>query len=333
MPTEVNKKTDSPKITVIVPVRNEAKKISRCLEALLSQSLRPHEIIVVDGHSTDKTVEMAQKYPVKVFFEDIGTRAGANNIGIENAEGDFISFTDADCIPDRNWLRNLIKEFDSGIVGVGGAVKNIGDSPWEASINLAVNSFLGSAQSVQGRVFESRRKVTSISGCNSMYRKEALAQVGGFDNSLPTAEDTELNRRLRKIGDLIYTPDAFIVHNHTRGLKDFAKRTYQYGYGKGKCLIRDLQLIPPLAVPFILILPFFSIWAFFLMILLYSAILFAYSARICRRSGSFRYFGRIVVVFVVEHVTYTVGMWKGLFAFALNSVQSSRKRVKSVQTE
>lgn len=332
MPRGGKRKSEPPKVTVIVPVRNEEKKISRCLEALMSQSLKPCEIIVVDGNSTDRTVEMAQKFPVKVLFENIGTRAGANNIGIESAKGDFISFTDADCIPDRNWLRNLIKEFESGIVGVGGAIKNIGDSPWEASINLAVNSFLGSAQSVQGRVFESKRKVTSISGCNNMYRKKDLARVGGFDNNLPTAEDTEINRRLRKIGDLIYTPDAVIVHNHTRGLKDFTRRSYQYGYGKGKCLIRDLMLIPPLFVPFILILPFLSVWAFFFTILLYFAVLFSFSARICLKKRSYRYFGRIVVVFVFEHVAYTIGIWKGLFALVLKSAQPSKKRVKPVQT-
>ena len=165
-----------------------------------------------------------------------------------------------------------------------------------------------------------------------MYRKKDLARVGGFDNNLPTAEDTEINRRLRKIGDLIYTPDAVIVHNHTRGLKDFTRRSYQYGYGKGKCLIRDLMLIPPLFVPFIMILPFLSVWAFFFTILLYFAVLFSFSARICLKKRSYRYFGRIVVVFVFEHVAYTIGIWKGLFAFVLKSAQPSKKRVKPVQT-
>ena len=53
------------KISVIIPVRNEAKRIERCLEAVFSQSLKPHEVIVVDGRSTDKTVEKASQFPVK----------------------------------------------------------------------------------------------------------------------------------------------------------------------------------------------------------------------------------------------------------------------------
>lgn len=320
--------TEPAKITVIVPVRNEAMKIGRCLEALLAQSLPPREIIVVDGHSTDKTVEVAGRYPVRVLYEDIGTRAGANKIGIMNAQGDYIAFTDADCIPDRNWLRNLMKEFEGDVVGVGGAIHNVANSAWEESINLAMESFLGSAQSVQGRVFKTKRTVSSISGCNSVYKKEALMRVGGFDEGLPTAEDTELNRRLREIGPLIYTPDAIISHNHTRGLREFTKRTYQYGYGKGKCLIRDLQLIPPIALVAILFLPLISVWAFLFMMVLYFSVLIGYTSIICWRARNHKHFGRILVTFVAEHVAYTLGIWKGLFSWALNSVRSSKRSAR-----
>lgn len=49
----------SGKITVIIPVRNEAAKIERCLEAVFNQTIKPYKVIVVGGHSTDKTVENA----------------------------------------------------------------------------------------------------------------------------------------------------------------------------------------------------------------------------------------------------------------------------------
>jgi glycosyltransferase involved in cell wall biosynthesis len=160
------------KITVIIPVKDEEEKIDQCLEAVFSQSLQPHEVIVVDGHSTDRTVERAREFPVKVFYEDYHTRAGACQIGVENAEGEFIAFTDADCIPERNWLENLVKEFDDGIVGVGGGTKNIGKGLWEKTIALALDSFLGSANSVQDRVFKEKRFVKSISGCSIIQRRK-----------------------------------------------------------------------------------------------------------------------------------------------------------------
>ena len=320
------------KVTVVVPVKNEAKKLGQCLEALSAQSHEPAEIIVVDGHSTDGTVEIAKKFPVKVLYEDIGTRAGANQVAIEQAMGDYVAFTDADCIPDKDWLRNLLQGFGEDVVGVGGVIINIGENPWEESINAAMDSFLGSAQSVQGRVYKTKKRVGSISGCNSIYKKRALTRVGGFDIGLPTAEDTELNRRLRGIGDLVFTPDAIIVHNHTRGLKEFAKRTYQYGYGKGKCLITDLQLIPPVAAAVVLFLPLVSIWAFMLMMFLYLVILFVSTLRVCWKSKRFGYFHYIITVYVAEHIAYTVGLWKGLFSYALNRLRQSKKTATSTQT-
>lgn len=54
------------KICVIIPVRNEEEKIEQCLEAVFNQTIEPCEVIVVDGHSTDKTVENAREFSVKV---------------------------------------------------------------------------------------------------------------------------------------------------------------------------------------------------------------------------------------------------------------------------
>jgi glycosyltransferase involved in cell wall biosynthesis len=75
-------------ISVIIPVKNEESKIETCLKAVFSQTLKPCEVIVVDGHSTDKTVENALKFPVQLYYEEYPTRAGANNVGIAKARGD-----------------------------------------------------------------------------------------------------------------------------------------------------------------------------------------------------------------------------------------------------
>jgi cellulose synthase/poly-beta-1,6-N-acetylglucosamine synthase-like glycosyltransferase len=114
-------------------------------------------------------------------YEDHGTVGGARQVGVEHARGDYVAFTDADCIPRKDWLENLVREFDDGIVGVGGGIRNIGKGLWEESIALALDTFLGSANSVQDRVLKGKRIVRSISGCNSMYRKMDILKVGGFD--------------------------------------------------------------------------------------------------------------------------------------------------------
>ncbi|MCZ7399989.1 MAG: glycosyltransferase [Candidatus Methanoperedens sp.] len=300
------------KISVIIPVKNEEKKINRCLEAIFSQTVKPHEVIVVDGHSSDKTVENAKKFSLKVFYEIYHTRAGACQIGVENANGEFVAFTDADCIPQKDWLENLIKEFNPGIAGVGGSIKNIGENLWEKSINLAMETFLGSANSIQGRFFKDKRYVNSISGCNSMYRREDLLKVGGFDINLSTAEDTEINNKLSTLGKLLYTPHAIISHNHQRGLKDFGKRMYQYGYGRAKGRLWDLQVIPPILVLFLLISLVFTRWLFLSMLVIYAIILIIMGVKFVMQERNFKYFISVPIIYMFEHGLYTIGFWKGL---------------------
>jgi len=300
------------KISVIIPVKDEAEKIGQCLEAVFSQSYMPCEVIVVDGHSTDDTVRIAQKYPVKIFYEDYHTRAGANQVGLEHAEGDFIAFTDADCIPKKDWLEHLIIELSEGIVGVGGGIINCGNGFWVKSVNLAFGTFLGSANSVQGRFFKDKRFVKSISGCNSMYRKKDLLFVKGFNVTLKTAEDTELNKKLLSMGTLLYTPSAIIFHNHHRGVKDFSKRMYQYGDGRAQSRIWDIQIIPP--VFFIILLASLVITPliFFSCIILYGALVFLTGLYFSVKEKDVRYVFSIPIIFLLEHSSFTLGFWKGM---------------------
>jgi len=301
------------KISIIIPVKNEEEKIEQCLEAVFAQSLKPYEVIVVDGHSTDRTVERAMEFPVRIFYEDYHTRAGACQIGVENAEGEFVAFTDADCIPERDWLENLINEFEEGIVGVGGGIKNIGEGLWEDSINFVSETFLGSANSVQGRFFTDKRYVNSISGCNSMYHRDDILKVGGFDVGLSTAEDTELNRKMSRIGKLLYTPNAVILHNHKRGLKDFAKRMYQYGYGRAKGSLWDIQVIPPILILLTAISLVITPWIFLSMIGIYASMLAVMGVKFMIQERKLQYLVSVPIVYVIEHGLYTIGFWRGIF--------------------
>jgi glycosyltransferase involved in cell wall biosynthesis len=300
------------KISVIIPVKNESEKIGRCLEAVFSQSIMPCEVIVVDGHSTDETVSIAQKFPVKIFYEEYHTRAGANQVGLEHAKGELIAFTDADCIPKEDWLEQLTIELREGIVGVGGGIINLGNGFWERSVNLAFGTFLGSANSVQGRYFKEKRFVNSISGCNSMYRKKDLLSVKGFDVTLGTAEDTELNKKLLPLGQLLYTPSAIIYHNHHRGVKDFTKRMYQYGYGRAQSRLWDIQVIPPVFFVILLASLLITPLIFFAFIVFYGILILLAGLYFSIRERDVRYIISIPVILILEHSSFTLGFWRGL---------------------
>jgi len=311
-------------ISLIIPVKNEAEKLSDCLKAIQSQSLKPSEIIIVDGHSTDDTVSIAKTFGARVIYENYGTRAAACQIGIEASTGDFVAFTDADCIPDTNWLLHLFRHFNEKAVGVGGKVVNTGNSFWERTINLCLDTLIGSANSVQGKIFKESKKVSSISGCNCMYRRKDLLGIGGFNIDLPTAEDTDLNKRLSRLGDLIYVPDATVYHHHRRGVKAFAKRMLQYGVGRGMTLISGPQLILPIILPIFLILliivPLLSV----LLLLLYLIIIALSAIYAGIRTQELKIATAMPFIYILEHISYSIGFWEGFFRRFLHEHKSSQ---------
>ncbi len=299
-------------ISVIIPVKNCENNIKNCLQAIFNQTITPLEVIVVDGHSTDKTVKMAKEFPVKIVYEDYKTVGGARKVGVENAKGHYVAFTDSDCIPEKDWLENLIKEFNNDIVGVGGAIINIGDGIWEKSIALALDSFLGSANSVQDRVFDHKKYVRSISGCNSSYRRSDLIKIGNFNPNLAFNEDTELNKRLLSIGEILYTPEAKIHHHQERGLKEFSKRIFLFGKGRAINKLLDLQVVPPILALITFLLMFVSSTAFFFMVALYISILLIFDLSIFFKHQKISYLFSVPVIFILEHLFYTLGFWRGV---------------------
>lgn len=102
------------KYSVVISAFNAQDTIGSCLDALVDQELLPNDIIIVDNNSTDKTVQFVQEFKEKnkellviLAKEEKKCPAAARNKGIELATGDIIVFTDSDCIPRRDWIRNV----------------------------------------------------------------------------------------------------------------------------------------------------------------------------------------------------------------------------------
>lgn len=302
---------DEPKISVIIPVKNEASKIEQCLEAVCSQSCKPHEVIVVDGHSTDGTVEKASKFPVKILYEDYHNRAGGCQVGLENAEGDYIAFIDADCIPDKDWLSNLVREFDDGIAGVSGNLKGIGKGLWTESINLTMETFFsGSLVRLHSSKRKQYQKNLSVVSDNGMCRRRDILKAGGFNVNLSGGEDLELRNRLRQLGRLLYVPDAVVLHDHGRGFKEFAYQAYRYGGWRRESGVWGLQVIPPLVAPLVFLSLIFTRWVFLSALLLYLIASIGMGTSFAIRERNIRYLFSIPVVYFVEHSLFIVGWWK-----------------------
>jgi len=195
------------RISVIILTLNSKSTIPACLDSILSQDYQNPEIIVVDGGSTDSTIEIIRRYPVKVLIENAKDRSipHARNVGINAASGSIIVFIDSDCVAEKNCLSALVKHFDrEEVAGVGGQI-------------FYCRSLIKK---------ENPMTVSSIFPPYSppiAYRKKHLERIGGFDETLPYGEDWDLYVRVRLAGyKVIYEPKA-IVYHRLRSTKQMVK--------------------------------------------------------------------------------------------------------------
>lgn len=98
-------------ISVVIPAYNEEEYIEECLKCLMAQTRAPDEIIVVDNNSTDRTVEIASRFPVRIISEPRQGISYARNAGFDAAQYDVIARTDADSRPNIDWVERIAMHF------------------------------------------------------------------------------------------------------------------------------------------------------------------------------------------------------------------------------
>lgn len=101
------------KISVVIPTFNEEVYIKRCLDSVFDQTIKADEVIVVNNNSTDRTVEIAQSFPVKIINEKIQGMTPARNKGFDEAKYDILARIDADCIVPKDWIKEIKRFFET----------------------------------------------------------------------------------------------------------------------------------------------------------------------------------------------------------------------------
>jgi len=179
-------------ISVVICAKNEEKYIEKCLKCLKNQTKKPSEIIMVDGHSTDKTAKIAKKYVNKVVKDNKRGIADARNVGWKNAKNEIIAYCDADCLPRKDWIEKISKFMDDNICISGPLYPYDGDALMKVAYKFWTNfmtrffGFLG---------------LQYIWGSNMILRKEVLKKHRFRTNIL---EDYDLARRIKKVGRIRY---------------------------------------------------------------------------------------------------------------------------------
>ena len=114
---------------MIIPVYNGERVLADCLDALTNQDWRQDrlEIIIVDDGSTDGSAKVVNSYPVTYYRQENAGPATARTLGMDMASGDILLFTDADCIPNRDWVSQMVTPIleNSEVIGVKASTAQI----------------------------------------------------------------------------------------------------------------------------------------------------------------------------------------------------------------
>ena len=215
---------DNNRVSVIVVNWNGEQFIERCLLALMVQTVKPHEIILVDNASSDRSVELVRRFPsVRLISCDRNSGfARGNNLAIEasSAESEWIALINPDAFAEPRWLEALLLATDAnpGFAVFGSKLVNAADP--------TVLDGAGDVYHVSGRVWrkgqgalvpisaESESEMFSPCAAAALYRRSALRELGGFDEDyFCYVEDVDLGFRLKLAGRrCLYVPQSVAHH-------------------------------------------------------------------------------------------------------------------------
>ena len=208
------------RVSFIIPALNEEERIAALIDniKMLNSSFN-YEIIVSDGHSTDKTVEIAKKEGAIVVSDNVNgpkTIANGRNTGSTRATGDIFIFCDADTVfknPD-DFLTEVFKIFeDPGIVG---GTPSLSIFPEETILKDKVFHFL--FNSIVH--FSFTTKVPICGGQCQVVRASSFREVNGYNVNIVHGEDSDFFRRLRRIGKLHFFSTQ-VVYESPRRYRNF----------------------------------------------------------------------------------------------------------------
>jgi glycosyltransferase involved in cell wall biosynthesis len=278
-------------VSIIIPCYNEEKTIAKLLSGLSLQTYPANfmETIIADGLSTDKTRNVIKTFSsdrpdmsILVIDNPLKTISAGLNRAISAAKGEFIIRLDAHSIPANDYIEKCVSALDKNLGDNVGGLWFIqpGNDGWIAgSIAAAASSRIG--------VGNANYRLNSPSGDVDTvpfgaFRKSTLLDIGGFDETLLTNEDYELNTRIRKRGGKIWLDNSISSTYFSRSsFNKLAGQYWRYGFWKAQMLkrypetIKLRQALPPLFVFGLLTMLLISLFSP-MYVFLFLTVLFSY---------------------------------------------------------
>lgn len=211
---------DLPKVSFAIPTLNNEETLDKCLKSIIDQEYPNIEIIIVDGNSKDRTIEIAKKYTNKIFFDD-GKLGSARQTGVEHSTGQVLALFDSDIIiPHKKWLKNAIQFFN---------YNNKVSTVWPLNIappdgSLTMRLFLNHWKVIIEDRIKNKRGL--FGGGNSLFLRKYIDEIGGIDGSLHWGEDFDWAQKLKDHGYQVVFIRDHLYHDTMRSLKIFAKKQF-----------------------------------------------------------------------------------------------------------
>ena len=301
-------------VTVIIIAKNEGEIIETCLDSIFSQSLKPDEVIVVDGRSTDDTVEKVQKYPAKIIVEDEGQTSPSNarNLGVNNASSEIVLVMGADAELGPDCITNVVKYFeDPNVIVV------------IPTLDIRVHTRLEKVQKAWFWGSRSRLRTPYGTGSSIQFVKKYVYLKITFDTNFGYGDDSDFRRRMLKVYDpsnIVRAEDVKILVDLPHTFSEVAAQFRWYGrtsltyytrYHNIGGLIRLTNvLLPSFFIISLIGIPFFSfgvlISGFLLFLLILRYLIF------CVRSNTL-YFLNFMIYDFFRSYYYVYGILQGLF--------------------
>ncbi|MBV9405630.1 MAG: glycosyltransferase [Acidobacteriaceae bacterium] len=207
--------------------------LDRCLAALerIDYPRSDFEVLVIDDGSNIPLTDLIDRHnallAIRYYRSDAHGPARARNLGLSSARGDYVVFTDDDCIPQPDWLTAFDAAFKSAPdVGFGGRIVDAPENNVYGRASQMLITFLYNG-------FPRHPDLTFFCSNNLAFPRRRLMELGGFDETFPRAagEDRELCARWNQRYELRFLPDAVVRHHQLLDFRSFSHQHFRYGVG------------------------------------------------------------------------------------------------------
>ncbi len=325
--------SDTPFVTLIMPIRNEAAFIARGLGAVLAQDYPAErmEVLVVDGLSTDGTREIVQalqaRHPHLRLLDNPGRIVPTGlNLALGQARGEIIVRVDGHCEIAPDYVRRCVECLrQEEVAGVGGPIETIGETRAARAIACAMSSSFGVGGAAFRTIKDRRMLVETVAF--PAYTRRAIERAGQFDEELVRNQDDEYNYRLLKLGcRLLLAPEIRARYYSRNSFRSLWRQYFQYGYWKVRVMqkhprqMRTRQFAPPVFVAALvsaLALAPFSVTGRLLLLLLLGPYALANlaAALVAARRGGLGLLPLLLLAHPTLHLAYGSGFLVGLLKF------------------